>query len=450
MTLAPVDNPYLTGNQGPVDVETTAYDLKITGALPHELDGRYLRIGPNAIGDMDPVHYHPFMASGMVHGLRLRDGQAQWYRNRWVRVPSVTGQLGEAPVLGATTAAHDTANTHVIRHAGKLMAVSEAGALPVVLDEQLATVSYNDFEGKLPHGYAAHSKRDPSTGELFAVTYSAAENGGQLVVVGADGAVTGVERIEIDDKPMIHDTALTANHVVIYDLPVTFNQDAAKLGFYPYVWQDGRRSRIGLMPRYGTNADIRWFEIEPCFVYHTANAYEDGDRVVLEAFRHERVFDSAWWKPLEVAPVLWRWTFDLKAGTVHSGQVDDLAGEFPRIDERMIGANHRYSYGVALHHGEVGNLAGRGIAKHDRVAGTTQVQDFGASRFAGEAVFIPRAKDSAEDDGWLMSLVHDAERDRTDLVVLDAGTLSAEPVAVVHLPVRVPAGFHGEWFPTQD
>ncbi|GAA3987625.1 carotenoid oxygenase family protein [Allokutzneria multivorans] len=445
-----MENPYLTGNQGPADVETTAYDLEITGALPHELDGRYLRIGPNAIGDMDPVHYHPFMASGMVHGLRLRDGQAQWYRNRWVRVPSVSGQLGEVPVLGATTAAHDTANTHVIRHAGKLMAVSEAGALPVVLDEQLATVSYNDFEGKLPHGYAAHSKRDPNTGELFAVTYSAAENGGQLVVVGADGAVTGVERIEIDDKPMIHDTALTANHVVIYDLPVTFNPDAAKLGFYPYVWQQGRRSRIGLMPRYGTNADIRWFEIEPCFVYHTANAYEDGDRVVLEAFRHERVFDSAWWKPLEVAPALWRWTFDLKAGTVHSEQIDDLAGEFPRIDERRIGAEHRYSYGVALHHGEVGNLAGRGIAKHDRVAKTTQVHDFGPSRFAGEAVFIPRANDSAEDDGWLMSLVHDGERDRTDLVVLDAGTLSAEPVAVVHLPVRVPAGFHGEWFPTQD
>ncbi|MFB9903598.1 carotenoid oxygenase family protein [Allokutzneria oryzae] len=448
MTLAPVENPYLAGNHAPVDVETTSYDLAVTGALPPELDGRYLRIGPNAIGTQDAVRYHPFAGAGMVHGIRLRDGVAQWYRNRWVRTPRTAQALGEEQVLGATTALHDTANTHVIRHDGKLMAVSEAGALPVVLDEQLATVSYNDFEGKLPRGYAAHSKRDPVTGELFAVTYSSAETGGQLVVVGADGAVSSVERIELDDRPMIHDTALTANHVVIYDLPVTFSMDIAMRGSFPYGWEDGRRARIGLMPRRGTNADIRWFEIDPCYVYHTANAYEDGDRVVLEAFRHERVFDTMKWRPLETAPVLWRWTFDLGTGRVHSGQIDDVAGEFPRIDERLIGGRHRYSYGVALHADDIGNLGGHGIVKYDRDSGSSQVHDFGSGRYAGEAVFVPRGLDSAEDDGWLLTLVHDGERDRTDLVVLDAGTLSAEPVAVVHLPVRVPAGFHGDWFPT--
>ena len=183
-------NPYLAGNFGPVDVETTATDLPVTGTLPPELRGRYLRNGPNLVRETDPLAYHWFTGEGMVHGVGLEDGRAAWYRNRYVRSDDVTEVKGWPRTPGPRHGmGGGTANTNVIVHAGRTFAIVEAGALPIELDDELMTISTSDFDGTLPGSFTAHPKRDPQTGELHAVVYYWEWDHIEYVVVGTDARV---------------------------------------------------------------------------------------------------------------------------------------------------------------------------------------------------------------------------------------------------------------------
>ena len=183
---------YLEGNYAPVREERTVTDLPVTGTIPDHLDGRYLRNGPNPVVDPDPATYHWFLGTGMVHGIRLRDGAAHWYRNRWVRSADVARALGEQPRPGPVHAGFDfAANTHVVGHAGRTLAIVEAGPRPYELTDELDTVGPCDFDGTLPGGYTAHPLEDPATGELHAVSYYWGwGNRVQYSVVGVDGRLT--------------------------------------------------------------------------------------------------------------------------------------------------------------------------------------------------------------------------------------------------------------------
>ena len=439
-------NRYLTENYAPVRDEVTAFDLEVTGTVPAALEGRYVRNGPNPLTAPDPAAYHWFTGDAMVHGVRLRDGKAEWYRNRFVRSDRVAGALGEPPVAGEAHRGMDTANTNVIGHAGSTFALVEAGARPVELSYELDTVCRSDLGGTLPNGYTAHPKRDPDSGELFAAAYHWALPGVQYIVVGVDGRVRKLETISVPGGPMMHDMSITAAHAVLYDLPVTFDLDRAMAGgSFPYGWNPEYGARVGVLPREGTDADVTWFEVEPCYVFHPLNAYDDGDRVVLDVVRHERMFDRDRSGPNDGPPSLWRWTVDLASGTVTEGQLDDRPVEFPRVDERVVGRAHRYGWAASLSSGTDVGFDGSSVVKYDLSTGSAEVHDFGAGRSTGEAVFVPADDGAAEDDGWTMSLVYDAGTDRTDLVILDAADVAADPVATVHLPARVPYGFHGNW-----
>lgn len=165
-------NPYLQGNFAPVTVETTAFDLRVKGRIPESLTGRYLRIGPNPLGPVDPKAYHWFTGSGMAHGLRLRGGRAEWYRNRAVASDSIAPLLGRPGLPGPRNGFGDnTANTNIIDMGGRTYAIVEAGGLPVELTYTLESVGRADLSGTLKHGFTAHPKIDPVTGELHAVTY---------------------------------------------------------------------------------------------------------------------------------------------------------------------------------------------------------------------------------------------------------------------------------------
>ncbi len=228
-------NPYLEGAFAPVEEEVTVADLAVVGTLPPELDGRYLRIGPNPMRQNvpDPARHHWFVGDGMVHGVRLRDGRAEWYRNRWVRSTRVSEALGEPPAPGERHGGMDTVNTHVIGHAGRTFALVEAGARPVELTDELETICHTDLDGTLPNGYTAHPKRDPETGELFAMAYHWALPHLQYIVIGTDGRVRKVEPIPVDDGPMVHDMSLTERFAVVYDMPITFSLDLAAEGAVP-------------------------------------------------------------------------------------------------------------------------------------------------------------------------------------------------------------------------
>jgi len=442
-------NRYLEGNYAPVTEEVTETELTVRGTLPSWLEGRYLRNGPNPLA-ADPATYHWFTGDGMVHGVRLRDGRAEWYRNRWVRNESVAAAVGEQWKGGNVHEGFDfAANTNVIGHAGRTFAIVEAGSRPYELTDELETVGVCDFDGTLPGGYTAHPKRDPETGELHAVSYFWGwGNKVQYSVIDVNGRVRRTVDVEVGASPMLHDMSLTERYAVIYDLPVTFDLELAASGAsFPYAWDPEYQARIGLLPREGTADDVRWFDVEQCYVFHPLNAYDDGDRVVLDVVRHPRMFDRNRLGPDEGAPTLDRWTVDLVAGKVLEERLDDRGQEFPRVDERVVGRRHRYGYSVAVLEDDDTHLdfAANAVLKHDLASGATQAREF-RDGAAAEFVMVPSSAAAAEDDGVLMGFVYDGARDASDLVLLDAGTL--EDVASVQLPVRVPYGFHGNWVPS--
>ncbi|MCG7597108.1 carotenoid oxygenase family protein [Mycobacterium sp. C3-094] len=473
-------NRYLEGVYAPLSEEVTLTDLEVTGSIPEHLDGRYLRNGPNPIGEIDPQLYHWFVGDGMVHGIRLRDGRAEWYRNRWVRGPGTARALGEAVPDQRATVSPIGANTNVIGHAGKTLALIEAGVPAYELTDELDTVGLCDFDGTLPGGYTAHPKRDPDTGELHAVSYRLAQkNTVQYSVIGADGRARRTVDIDVTGSPMMHDFSLTERYVVFYDLPVTFDVEqavemtvpralrlparlmlsaligrvripdpiAARMPAapsadrrFPYSWNPRYPARIGVMPRDGGNADVRWFDVEPCYVFHPMNAYDSGDTIVLDVIRHPKMFDTDHLGPAEGPPTLERWTVDLADGKVRESRIDDRPQEFPRVDERLVGKRHRYGYAAGFTAG-----GDETLFKHDLVGHNSAARSFGPGKAVGEFVFEPTAADADEDDGVLMGYVYDRATDSSELMILDAQTL--DDVAAVKLPHRVPAGFHGNWVP---
>lgn len=447
MTTSP--NPYLSGNFSPVREEVTAFDLRVSGEIPRELNGRLLRIGPNPVEPPDPATYHWLLGNGMVHGVRLRDGRAEWYRNRFVRDDAVTAAKGWPRTPGPRHGfGSGVANTNVIAHAGRIWAIVEAGGLPVQLDDELETVAYSNFDGTLPGSFTAHPKRDPDTGELHAMVYYPLWDYVQYVVVGVDGRVRKTVNVPVPGKPMLHDCAITERYMVVFDLPCIFKPENLQSGrsSFPYAWDPDYGARVGLLPRDDDDASrIRWFEVPLCYVFHPLNAYETADgQVVLDVCRHPKMFASDLNGPNEGRPTLDRWVIDPSSGKVSADTISDRGHEFPRHDERRIGKPIRYGYT-----GGLGDALGLGpIYKHDLVRGATEMHG-GPGRMYLEPVFVPRTPDAAEDDGWILAYVYDAPSGTSEVEILHAQDFTGEPLARIHLPQRVPFGFHGNWVPDE-
>jgi carotenoid cleavage dioxygenase-like enzyme len=317
---------YLTGNFAPVGEEVDVEALPVTGRIPEDLEGRLLRIGPNPVNDPDPADYHWFTGTGMVHGLWLRGGRAVRYRNRYVRDDEVVETLGGPETPGPRHGmGGNVANTNVIAHAGTTYAIVEAGGLPMQLTDDLETVARSDFGGTLPGSFTAHPKRDPLTGELHAVAYYWEWNAIQYIVVGVDGSVRRTVNVPVPGGPMVHDCAITESRVVLFDLPCIFDLDAAMSGAkLPYRWTPSYGARIGLLPRESDADATVWCELDDlCFVYHPLNAYDDGDRVVMDVAVHPKTFDANVNGPNEGSPTFERWTLDPTRRTVRRDVIDE-------------------------------------------------------------------------------------------------------------------------------
>jgi 8'-apo-carotenoid 13,14-cleaving dioxygenase len=441
-------HPFLTGPHKPMTEEVTIEGLRVTGQIPAALDGRYLRIGPNPM-NANPANHHWFIGDGMVHGLRIKDGQALWYKNRWLRSNVVSAALHEAPAPGIRNPRADTANTNVLGHAGKIWGLVEAGAKPVELGPDLETIAHNPFEATLNGSFSAHPHLDPETGEMHAICYEGEDqNIIRHVVVGVDGKVRREEPIRVKHGPMIHDCMITKNYVIILDLPVTFSMKLLLAGHaFPYAWNPSHEARVGLLPREGTNADVIWCSVEPCAVFHPANAFETADgNVIMDVCAHDTMFATSRVGPDSKNCAFERWTINIAQRAVDRVVIDAESQEFPRPDERFIGKRYRYAFTTAL---PKDHLFARGsdtrLFKHDLDNGSREVHDFGAERHPGEFVFVPRNDNAAEGNGWLMGYVINMADETTDFVILDALDFIGPPVASVHIPHRIPPGFHGNW-----
>jgi carotenoid cleavage dioxygenase-like enzyme len=448
MTTADAPAPHLAGNFAPVPDELTAQPLEVTGAVPPELTGWYLRNGPNP---RQAASAHWFLGDGMVHGVRLERGRALAYRNRWVRTSTFEPGVRPRDARGRADLAAGVANTHVVRHAGRTLALVES-SFPYELDHspghELETVGPYDFGGRLGTAMTAHPKICPATGELHFfgygsgrpphLTYHRADAGGELAVS---------REIDVPGATMMHDFHLTARHVVFMDLPVVFDHERARSpeGGLPYVWSPQYGARLGVLRRDDPFGAVRWFEIGPCYVFHSLNAHEeaDGTRLVLYVARYPSLGDGV---ALGGNATLWRWTIDLTAGTVREQQVDDRPTEFPRIDDRLAGLPTAFGHATEAADRRGTERRGGALHRYDLASGAVTSHRFGPGREPGEAAFVP-ADAVAGGPGWLMTFVYDAATDRSDLVILDADDLAAPPVAAVHLPRRVPHGFHGNWLP---
>jgi carotenoid cleavage dioxygenase-like enzyme len=250
---------HLTGAFAPVREERTDLDLEVIGELPTELVGTYVRNGPNPRTGVSPSW---FAGTGMLHGVRLERGRARWYRNRWI-----DGDY--AP------------NTNVIRHAGRLLALVETRP-PVEVTDELETIGPYTFGGAIGSSMTAHPKICPRTGELLFFAYGPERP--HLTYYRADALGKVVHRADIDVPAMtyMHDFAITERHVVFYSLPVLVGDWRSPV---PLRWDDHFPARFGVLPRDGTNDDIRWFDVEPCTVSHVLNAHEERGTVVVDATR---------------------------------------------------------------------------------------------------------------------------------------------------------------------
>ncbi len=440
-------NPFLTGMHTPMTEERTLTELAVTGTIPAGLDGRYLRIGPNPVAP-DPASYHWFIGDGMVHGLALADGRAVWYRNRWIRSNAVARARGVAPAPGPRHD-FDTVNTNVVAIGGRTFALVEAGSYPVELGETLDDQCYNPFDGTLQGSFSAHPHRDPKTGEQHAICYEGHEPGIiRHVVVNATGQVVREEPVAVKHGPMIHDCAITDRFVIILDLPVTFSMKTLVAGHgFPYRWNPAHAARVGLMPRQGRQEDIIWCPVPPGYAFHVANAHDTADgKVILDLCVYDTMFGTGAQGPDSRSRGLERWIINPADRTVTIRTLDAAPQEFPRPDERFFGQPYRYVWSLALPPNPADRFLGAtALYAHDLTTGERQIHDFGANHYPGEFVFVPETADSPEGHGWLIGFVIDMATETTDLVILDARRFQEPPVATIHLPHRVPPGFHGNW-----
>ena len=431
---------YLRGNFAPVEREVSATQLEVEGQIPESLGGLYLRNGPNPT-EGDPGHW--FAGDGMIHGVRLEAGRADWYRNRYVQTKSFQGD--PTPMVseeGVVDYSVGKSNTNVIGHAGRILALVES-SFPMEMSRDLDTVGLATFDGKLQAAFTAHPKICGATGEMLAFGYGFVPPFLSYYRISADGEMVQNELIEVPGPTMMHDFAVTRNHVIFMDLPVCFSAERALEGGMPFAWEPSYGARLGVMPREGSNADIKWLEIDPCYVFHPLNAYEKDGTIVMDVARYASLWsrDSLDFRDA----LLTRWTIDLASGTVKEEALDDRPIEFPRVDPRCEGLPNRYGYAVATETSD--GLTLQTLIKYDLEGDRSDTHDFGPGTAPGEGVFVPASPDAAEDEGFVLAYVYDGERDASDFVVLDAQNFGAEPLARVKLPQRVPFGFHGNWVP---
>ncbi len=384
----------------------------------------------------------------MIHAISLANGWAPTYRNRWVRTRRLSAELATPLPSGPIEPIDGPANTHVVRFAGATLALVESG-FPHALSPDLERARVHDFDGDLASPMTAHPKVDPDSGELVFFGYDVF--GPPFLryhVADPEGNLVRTEEIDLPRAVMMHDFGITATRAVFLDLPVVFDLDlAAARRPVPFRWMPDTPGRVGVMPRSGGGADIRWVHVDPCFVFHVLNCFDDGDAVVMDVVRYDRAFDTGPGEAITSAlPRLARWTIDTDADRVVERLVDDTPVEFPRIDETVTGRRHRFGYAVTT-----GDRPERpafsALVQYDLERDLSVRFEAGEGRQASEPVFVRAADGRGEDEGWVLTVVYDAARDASDLVVLDGTSFAGPPVATVHLPARVPFGFHGSWVP---
>ncbi len=440
------DNLFLQGINAPVFQEIDVENLKITGEIPADLNGMYLRNGPNPY--LKPISYqYPLEGDGMIHGVYLKDGKAS-YRNRWILTKSL--QLDIDGKERQNMPLVNYANTNIVPYGDHLLALYEVG-LPYRLSQNLETLGEWNFQGELEESMTAHPKFDPQTGELHFYRYSLLAQP-YLVYYVADkqGKIIRKTPVEMASPALIHDTAITENYIIFFHCPLVFNVFKALGGQLPFEWKPEYGTKIGLIHRKNMDQKPIWIETEPLWMWHFMNAYEEQGQVIVDFVYHNHIeLEPQETYTLEVKSNLQRFRINPQEKTMKPESLDDRIVDFPTFDFRKTGQPYRFGY---TPHIDLELIAKKQIPnyfpeliQYDLEQKVSHVHRFKPGQYCGEASFIPKAGQVSEDQGYVVTLVFDETTETSLLVILDAANFASEPLAEIHLPVRVPSGFHGNW-----
>jgi carotenoid cleavage dioxygenase-like enzyme len=327
------------------------------------------------------------------------------------------------------------------------------GGLPYDLTPDLETVGEWDCEGRLVRNMTAHPRFDPSTGELHFFRYDLQPPFLTYYVADREANITLSCPIDLPQPVMMHDFVITEHHVVFFACPVVLDVQAITRGGQPLAWKPELGTRLGVLESGTSNGSVQWLDTDPFFVYYFMNAFEEDDSIHIDYVWRSRFFGTradardAREHGDALPPTLHRFTIDLP-NTVRDHQLGDEIVEFPRTDERVGGKPYRFGYTLMSEQSTIEHHGAHyfsGIVQYDISGEISTVHRYGAGRYPGEPCFVPRPGSSSEEDGYVVSYVYDEASNKSDLVILDASRFADDPVAVIHLPVRVPNGLHGSW-----
>ncbi len=469
-------NPYLDGESFAPLHDEAVFDgaaLRVEGVIPTDFGGIYFRNGPNAFHHPEG-RYHWFDGDGMLHAIRFEAGRAS-YRNRWINTTALQEEKGAGKPIwrGIRERANrerreqpfkDTSNTDVKFHNGSLISTWYLCGVPYRIDPlTLETIGPDTFGGKLNTKVSAHLKVDERSGELMFFDYGIKQPYLTYGVVGADGVLKHHVPIDLPGPRLPHDMAITEHYSILMDLPVFQDMDAARAGRWKTDWHADVPARFGILPRYGDTGQVQWFEAESCYIYHSTNAWEEGSGadkcIVMEAFKFERPFTDYADGATEfdrmmhnhrINAHLQRYRFHLASGTTTEEPVTRDIGEFGMINTRFNGRPTRYVYGNGFDYDEM-PVRFKSLMKWDTTTRTVERFEFGAELNGSEPQFCARdhahPDQQAEDDGYVVTFLHNARTHLGECWLFDARHIAAGPVAKIHVPQRLPAGFHGIWVP---
>ncbi len=459
------NHPNLVDGFAPIQMECDARDIIIEGEVPQDLTGTFYRNGPNP--QFAPRgQYHWFGGDGMIHAFHIEDGKVS-YRNRWPRTVkfNLEREAGHAlfnpfnpmdvdpSVQGMET--DGLANTNIVWHGDKLLALEE-GHAPFELDPvTLESRGAWKFDETLVGPMTAHPKIDPETGEMVFFGYSVdgmLSNKMSYHVVDGSGKLVSSQFFDAPYAAMVHDFMVTKDYVLFPIMPLTASLERAMAGGPPFAWERDKGNCIGVMRRDGSVDAIRWFRGESSYVFHPMNSWNDGEVVTCDVSEYKRAplfpnADGSKGERDDGLARLNRWTLDMGSNTddYKTETLHDVSCEFGRLDERL--ACHSYRYGYMLCDGKQKAEAGgfNAIGRVDHETGKLETCSLPGDHAVSEAIFVPKSEDAAEGEGYLLSVVYDAAKDKSHLMALDAENVAGEPLFRAHLDHRVPFGFHGNW-----
>jgi len=457
------NEPLMCKGFKPVQAEYDSVALDVEGTWPRELNGTLYRIGPNP--QFMPIPpYNPLMADGMVHAFSVSGGRV-FYQNKWVRTRRWQLEHKAGRALFATSgdprghddsvsgvATNGVANTHIVAHAGKLLALDE-GHLPIELDPQtLSTKGSCSFNGSLTSNMTAHPKVDPLTGDLiYFANYPNMKFDGSIDwgVIDKSGVVTENHTIKAPYACLVHDFVVTTDFIVIPFCPLTLSIDRMMQGLPPIAWEPQKKTLLAIVKR-SAPEDVRWFEGPSVFVWHFLNGWNIGDEIIVDLCQQNQPSfpgaDGALPNPQGSKQKLTRWCIDWAKGPFYStDNLSDTVCEYPRIDDRFATLPTRHGFVACSGGPGTDDMFHRAIGHFDGLSKQMLTYSFGDHCAVSEPVFIPRHKLAEEGDGFLICLVYNEQTDTSSVQLFEAQKVQRGPIALAQVSTRVPMGFHGSW-----